>query len=38
MSSSYRAKKRYFTARLILIDSAIFTFIVLTIEHFRPGC
>lgn len=36
--SSYRAKKRYFNARLILIDVAVVTFIVLTIERFRPVC
>lgn len=36
--SSYRAKKRYFTARLILIDVCIVLTIVLMLEQTRPVC
>lgn len=36
--SSYRAKKRAFTARLVIIDVCIVLFVILTIERFRPIC
>ncbi|TCL15201.1 hypothetical protein EV691_1841, partial [Azotobacter chroococcum] len=36
--SSYRAKKRAFIARLILIDVCVVLTIVLMIEQTRPVC